>query len=134
MVEKMSIGMGDLYICDLQGDIFRSYADEGYDMGAFTRWYLNMDPDRPDWSTVDELPRRSDDAGYDADAAEWIGFSYSYLTLRTGKTGAELLRCAPFEWMLKAYAKLCCVIEDLAVKSLMDMLSVRESIMNNNSN
>ncbi len=126
MAETMVISMSDLYICDLQGDVFRSYADEGYDMEAFTRWYLNMDPDRPDWSTVDALPRRSDDAGYDADAAEWIGFAYSYLVMRTGKTGDDLLRLAPFDWMLKIYHSVSNLVEERAVEVLMDMLSERE--------
>ena len=128
MAETMVISMSDLYICDLQGDVFRSYADEGYDMEAFTRWFLNMDPDRPDWSWIETVPRRSDDAGYDADAAEWIGFSYAYLLMRTGKTGAELLRYAPYEWMLKAYAKLSCVVEDRAVEILMGLLTTRGAL------
>ena len=128
MVEKMSIGMGDLYICDLQGDVFRSYADEGYDMAAFTNWYLNMDPNRPDWSWIETVPRRSDDAGYDADAAEWIGFSYAYLVMRTGKTGDDLLRIAPFDWLTKAYAKLSCVVEYRAMEILMGMLMTRGAL------
>ena len=128
MAETMVISMSDLYICDLQGDVFRSYADEGYDMAAFTNWYLNMDPDRPDWSWIETVPRRSDDAGYDADAAEWIGFSYAYLVMRTGKSGAELLRYAPYDWMLKAYAKLSCVVEDRAVEILMGMLTTRGAL------
>ena len=124
----MAIGLGDLYFCDLLGEVFRTYYEDGYDMAAFSRRYLNMDPTNPDWSWVEELPRRSDDAKYDADAAEWIGFSYSYLALRTGKTGDELLGFAPFEWMLKVYAKLSCVVEDRAVEILMGMLKTRGAL------
>ena len=128
MAETMAIDMNVLCICYFQGDIFRAYFDQDYDMEAFTRWYLNLDPNRPDWSTVEALPRRSNDAGYDADTAEWIGFSYSYLELRTGKRGDELLRLAPFAWILKAYAKLSCVVEERAVEILMGMLTTRGAL------
>lgn len=127
MAEK-TIGMGDLYFCEMMGKVFRSYFALGYDMKAFVGGYLSMNPANSDWSWVEELPRRGDDAGYDADAAEWIGFAYTALVIRTGKTGAAMLRIAPFEWMLRAYAKLSCVVEDRAVEILMGMLTTRGAL------
>ena len=112
----------------LMEDVFRFYFDEGYDMKAVVDGYLNMDLNLPDWSWVESLPHRGNDAGYDADAADWIGFAYTALVIKTGKTGTELLKFAPFEWMLRAYAKLSCVVEDRAVEILMNMLTTREAL------
>ena len=126
MAETTAVGIGDLYICDLQGDVFRSYFEEGYDMKAFVDGFMNMNPNRPDWGWVEKTPCRGDDVAYDADAAEWIGFSYSFLALRTGKTSDDLLRLAPFDWMLKIYHSVSNLVEERAVEVLMNMLSERE--------
>ena len=106
--------MKDLYVDDLAeetGKLFESWAWKNMDVDAMVTQYMrshlreNIDKRYAAFCTQDwnDMARQfqavAGSKGYDPVLCDWLGYFYTYLQQRTGRSSKELIHQYPFDMM-----------------------------------
>ena len=125
--------------CDIQGKLFESSIDAGYDSPQFIKVFMNSevarDLDSPfnpmQWAGEEYLLERMEDEyassliksekQYDKEVIYWIGYVYRYWHLLTGETSKKIYKQAPAKTMKTNYLLFHTMDVELAIEDLKEI-------------
>lgn len=136
--------MRDFDICSMQGEIFKFYCINNYDMKDFCEKYMNSDfckkqfdieysyfhecfvEDAMYFINSEITVNQNSKYTYNPDIAWWIGFMYKKIQLKAKKSSRYIYSFFSYEFMETIYLGYHTIDDDLAADLLLEKLKENE--------